>query len=95
MGWLGLVISVVAVWLLWDNGGIWLAAAIAVGVIELWSWGVMHNHATNAAKNRSSYTGGFSDFTMREIDAVPNWLAMVNMVGFLAAIGLLIAGIVI
>ena len=95
MGWLGLVVCVVAAWRLWDNGGLWLAAAIGVGVIELWSWGVMHNHATEAAKNRSSYTGGFSDFTKREVDAVPDWLAMVNLVGFVAAVGLLIAGFII
>ena len=95
MGWLGVVISAVATWLLWDNGWLWLVVAIGVGVIELWSWGIMHNFATEAAKHRGNYTGGFYDITRREADAAPDWITMLNLVGFVAAIGLLIAGLTI
>lgn len=95
MGWLGVVISAIAAYLLWDNGWLWLVAAVGVGVIELWSWGTMHNFATDAAKYRGSYTGRFYDITRQEADAVPNWIAMLNLVGFIAAIGLLIVGFII
>ena len=95
VGWLGVVISAIAAWLLWDNGWLWLVGAIGVGGIELWSWGIMHNFATEVAKYRRSYTGGFYDFTRHEVDAIPDWIATLNLVGFVAAIGLLIVGFVI
>ena len=95
MGWLGVVISAVAAWLLWDDGWLWRIVAIGVGIIELRSWGIMHNFVTEAAEQRPSYTGRLFDFTRREVDTVPNWITMVNLVGFVAAIGLLIVGLVI
>ena len=76
-------------------GWLWLVGAIGVGGIELWSWGIMHNFATEVAKYRRSYTGGFYDFTRHEVDAIPDWIATLNLVGFVAAIGLLIVGFVI
>ena len=95
MGWLGVAISIGAVWLLWDNGPVWIAVSIGVAILEFVTWGIMHNFAVEAAKNRPGYTGGFSDFTAREVDAVPNWLAQLNLAGFVAAVGLLIAGFII
>ncbi len=93
MGWLGIVLSLVAAWLLRDDGWLWLVAA-AVALLEVWSYGIMHNHAVESAKKRLDYSGGFFDFNDRDWDAVPNWLAVVNMAGFLAAVGLLVAGFV-
>ena len=91
MGWLGIVLSVVAAWLLRDDGWLWLVA-VAVALLEVWSYGIMHNHAVESAKKRLDYMGGFFDLNDRDMDAVPNWLAGVNMAGFLAAVGLLVAG---
>ena len=95
MGWLGVVISAIAAWLLWDDGWLWRIVPIGVGIIELCSWGIMHNFATEAAKQRPNYTGNFYDLTKREVDTVPNWLAMLNLAGFIAAIGLLLVGLVV
>ena len=94
MGWLGVVLSVTAAWFLRDQGWPWLAAAIAVGVLELWSWGLMHNHAVEYAKQRPGYTGGFFDITPRDASSIPDWVTNVNMLGFVAAVGLLIAGLI-
>ena len=91
MGWLGIVLSVVAAWLLRDDGWLWLVAA-AVALLQVWSYGIMHHHAVESAKKRLDYRGGFFDLNDRDMDAVPNWLTIVNMVGFAAAVGLLVAG---
>ncbi len=93
MGWLGVVISALAAYLLWNEGGLWVVLAIGVGVVEFVSWGIMHNYAVEAAERRPDYTGGFFDFTAHEINMVPNWLAVLNMLGFVAAVGLLVVGI--
>ena len=73
------------------DGWLWLVAA-AVGLLEVWSYGIMRNHAVESAKKRLDYRGGFYHFNDRDWDAVPNWLAVVNMAGFVAAVGLLVAG---
>ena len=94
MGFLGVVIAGGATWLLWDNGWPLVTVSIIVAAIEFWSWGVMHNYATEAAKGRPDYSGGFYDFTKREVESVPDWLAVVNLLSFIAAVGLLITGLV-
>ena len=94
MGFLGVVIAGVATWLLWDNGWQLITVSIIVTAIEFWSWGVMHNYAVDAAKDRPGYSGRFYDFTKREVALVPDWLAVVNLLGFIAAVSLLIAGLV-
>ena len=93
MGWLGIILSVVAVWLLSDDGWLWLVAA-AVALLEFWSYGIMHNHAVESAKEHPGYKGGFYDFNHRDLGAVPNWITVVNMVGFVAAVVLLVVGFV-
>lgn len=95
MGWLGVLMSGVAAWLLWDNGIIWIVCAIGVGLTQFWSWGVMHNHAVMAARNRKSYSGKFYDFTRDELDTAPNWVTAVNIVSFFAALALIITAFVI
>ena len=54
----------------------------------------MHNYATEAAKKRESYSGGFYDFTESETGSIPHWLSTVNSLGFIMAVGLLITGFV-
>ncbi len=92
MGWLGVVFSVCAAWLLRDDGWLWFGAAIGVGVLELWSWGIMHNYAVESARSRSDYKGGFYDFTPRDVAAAPNWITVTNMIGFASAAALLAIG---
>ena len=94
MGWLGVALSVAAAWFLRDQGWPWLAGAIAVGILQFWSWGVMHNYTVESAKKRPGYTGGFFDITPQDSNSVPDWITIVNMVGFLAALGLLGAGLI-
>ena len=94
MGFLGVVIAGIATWLLWDNGWPLITVSIIVIAIEFWSWGVMHNHAVDAAKKKPGYSGKFYDFTKREVESVPDWLAVMNLLGFIAAVGLLITGLV-
>lgn len=96
MGWLGVIISAIAAWLLWDNGGLWLASTVGVGGIELWSWLVMHRVAREARTMfRPSNSGGFYNFEKREVALVGDRIAMVNLLGFVAALGLLAAGMII
>ena len=51
---------------------------------------------TQSNPQRSGWTTGAGSTTLtnRDWDAVPNWLAVVNMAGFVAAVGLLVAGCV-
>ena len=87
--------SAAATWLLWDNGILLPVAAIAIGVIQFWSWGVMHNHAVMAARSQRRYSGKFYDLTKEEIDSAPNWVTAINMISFVAALGMFITGLVI
>ncbi len=69
MGWLSVLLSGIAAYLLFASGHtILMIVAITTAAGSLWSWGIMHNYATNAAKHRSDYTGGFYDFTNNPVD---------------------------
>lgn len=70
-----------------------LAIIAAVGCF--WSWGIMHNYATELAKHRKSYTGGFYDITPGEAQSVPELVAGINMGFSLAGLILFIMGLVI
>ena len=48
----GVAMCAIAAWLLWDNGGLWFATAIGVGVIELWAQRVMRNYRTDGVNER-------------------------------------------
>ena len=48
----GVAMCATAAWLLWDNGRLWFATAIGVGVIELWSQRVMRNYRTEGVNER-------------------------------------------
>jgi hypothetical protein len=95
MGWLSVLLSGIAALLLFMTSHmILMVFAIIVAVGCFWSWGVMHNYATELAKRRSDYTGGFRDIASREAEGVPNWITLVNMLFSLAGLILLIIGIV-
>jgi hypothetical protein len=95
MGWLSVLVSAGAAFLLFKTGHtVLMVVAIVAAVGCLWSWGIMHNYATDLAKLRSNHTGGFYDITNRETQGVPDWIASVNMFFSLAGFILLITGIV-
>ena len=96
MGWLSVLVGVAAAVLLYGTGhGILFSLAVVSAAGCFWSWGIMHNYATNTAKKRSSYSGGFYDFTGQETQSAPNWITVVNMLLTLIAVGLLIIGLVV
>lgn len=85
MGWLGPILSGVAALILWGmDHTVLMVLAILSAIGSFWSWGVMHNFATEVAKRRPTYTGGFYDITPQEADSVPNWIAGLN-IGFSVA----------
>lgn len=94
MGWFHVAVGVVACLLLYGTGksiAFWVAIVATVGT--LWSFGIMHNFATESAKRRPSYNGEFFDLTVRDANAVPNWLAVVNFLFSITSIGLLLYGL--
>ena len=68
--------------------------AIIVSVGCFWSWGVMHNFATEMAKRRPNYRGQFYDITNEEADVVPDWITWANVGFSFFGMILLIAAIV-
>lgn len=72
---------------------IFMIVAIIAAIGCFWSWGVMHNYATKFAKRRKNYKGGFYDFNLKEVEAVPDWITWINMGFSLLGIILLIGGI--
>lgn len=96
MGWLPVLLSTIAAFLLYRAGYIMLAVfAVVVVIVDFWSWGIMHNYATDVAKKRLSYRGGFYDIAASEANAVPDWITWINLITSTIGIILLIAGIVI
>ncbi|MGB2984526.1 MAG: hypothetical protein WBE26_01475 [Phycisphaerae bacterium] len=95
MGWLSLLPSGIAIVLFFKTGHTVLMVIAIVALVGcFWSWGIMHNYATELAKRRSNYTGGFYDVTKREAHSVPDWITVINMVFSLAGLVLLTTGIV-
>ena len=95
VGWLSVLFSGVAAFLLFKTGHtILMVIAIVSAVGCFWSWGIMHNYATEAAKRRPDYTGGFYDITHGEAEAVPDWICWVNMAFSLLGLVLVITGMV-
>lgn len=96
MGWLHVLISGIATFLFWKTQS-YLLMIISIFVLlgTFWSYGIMHNFATEAAKKRKSYTGGFRDFTYEEVQAVPDWITAINMVMSILGIILLVTSVII
>jgi hypothetical protein len=95
MGWLPVLLSGIAAFLLHRTNHPVLAVLAAIAAAGcFWSWGVMHNYATELAKRRPGYTGGFYDITDREADAVPDWIAWTAAAFALVGLILLIVGLI-
>jgi len=96
MAWLSVAIAIIACLLLYGTGHLILLGLAILSVIGgIWSWGIMHNYATEAAKYRSSYKGKFYDFTEDEVVIVPDKLAAINMIFSIIGLVMMIIGIVI
>ena len=96
MGWLGVVLGIVTAFLLWGTGHpVLLSLAILAAAGCFWSWGIMHNFATEMAKQRPSYKGGFYDITEAEANSVPNWITNLNILFTLVSVVLLIVAVAI
>jgi hypothetical protein len=94
MGWLSVIVAVFAAILLYFFGEAWLFwLSVVNAILCFWSYGIMHNCAVEAAKKRAGYNGDFFDITEAEADAVPDWLAGLNLVASIVALILLIVGI--
>ena len=77
--WAGLAISAVAAWLLWDERALWFSCAVGTGMIQLLTVRAMQNQRNEGAG----------------LDGISDWIAWVNMIAFIAACGLFIAGFII
>lgn len=95
MGWLSVLLPSIAVFLFFKTGHTILMAIATITAIGcLWSWGIMHNYATELAKRRPDYNGEFYDITEREAQTVPDWISIINILFSLSGLILLIIGIV-
>jgi len=81
MGWLSVLLSAVAAFLFYRSGHMALMILAIIAVLgNFWSLGVMHNFATEFAKRRPNYTGGFCDITRQEAKSVPDWISWTNSI---------------
>jgi hypothetical protein len=113
-GLVNLAICVLAAVAFYGTGHpILFSLAVTGSLVALWSWGVMHNHATRSAKRRRELVvemmraEGQADEEIQKYDsslinpdpadakAIPDWLAMVNLLATLAGVVLLIWGAIV
>lgn len=96
MWWIYVLISEIGVFLFWkEQNNLLLIIGIIVLIGTVGSYGIMHNYATDEAKKRSSYIGGFNDFTTEEVESIPNWITSINMIMSIIGIILLVISVLI
>lgn len=96
MGWLGVLLGAIASYLFFSKDQfILLIVALIITVLCFWSWGIMHNYATNAAKKRNNYSGNFFDITDEEASIVPDWITFINIISTVGNLLLLIVSLII
>ncbi|MBK8631081.1 MAG: hypothetical protein IPN84_13060 [Sphingomonadales bacterium] len=93
MGWLSILVALIAAYLHWGHSGFSMWTSLLFGVLAFWSWGVMHNFAMQAARKRDDFAGGFYDIQDSELESVPNWIALVNFFAAIGCLGMLIVGL--
>lgn len=93
MGWLPVLVSGVAAFLLFKTGHTFLMVGAIVNVVGcFWLWGVLHNYATDHAKRRPDYSGRFYDITKREANADLERIAAIHLIFSLIGLAPLITG---
>ena len=96
MGWLHILLGMIAAVVFWINDYIVLTiVSVVITAVSFWTWGVMHNFATEEAQKRSNYSGDFYDITPTEANSVPNWTATVSLLTALATLALFIISLAI
>ena len=94
MGWLAIVCAALAAILFKISGVSWLFwSSVIAGALAFWSYGIMHNYAVEAAKQRQDFRGDFYDITEQDADHAPNWATALNLLASLASLVLLLAAI--
>ena len=95
MGWFSILISGIAALLLFTTDHTFLMILAIISAIGcFWSLGVMHNYATETAKLRNNYSGGFYNIMPHEAQSVPDWITRTNIGFSLVGVVLLIIGII-
>lgn len=80
MGWLHVLIPVIAAVFYWKSDHVVLFGLCMLAAVgAFWSWGVLHNYAIEAAKHRPGFSGGFNDITDKEAEGAPDWITRINM----------------
>jgi hypothetical protein len=81
MGWIGVLLGLIGVVISFLSSYYTIAVLCLVSSVGcFWSYGVMHNYATNMARQRASYSGRFYDITPDETRAAPDWITRTNVV---------------
>ena len=93
MGVVAVAISIVTIWIWWPHGGIGLAVAIAVGLAGFWSYGIIHNHAMQEAKDEPGFTGDFFDEALPKTKLPPKFLISINMGATVSQVVILLLGL--
>ena len=111
MGWITTAVCAVPVYLLYSKGHPWLGTvALVAFLVEFWSFGVMHNFAYTARREREGLLrqalSEDSPLTARDEEmisaraardstaAVPDGLSTVNMLSTVACIALLVYALI-
>jgi hypothetical protein len=80
MGWIGVLLGLIGAIISFLSSYYTVAVLCLVSSVGcFWSYGVMHNYATNMAKQRASYSGRFYDITPDETRAAPDWITRINI----------------
>ncbi len=95
MGWLSVLISVLAAILFFTLGKmVLMILAILVAIGCYWSYGIMHNYAFKTASKRLDFSGKFYDIELEEAQSVPDWIAWINLFATIIGLVLLVVSIV-
>ena len=95
MGWLPVLMGAAAGVIFYGLGEmVWLAASAVATMGELWSFGVIHNYAMDAATKRPGFRGGFWDVTAPEAESAPNRITMINLAFAVACLGVLATALI-
>jgi hypothetical protein len=106
-GWINVIISAIAAYSFYRiDSMVLMAIAIANCILSFWSFGVMHNYASEARRSQANrlrqnmeLEGRLDSDATKRLDkfersvdprAVPNWISTISMVSFLFGVILLI-----
>ena len=100
--WVGFAISAVAAWLLWDEGLVWFTCAVGTGVIQFNAVRInqqdfkaaLYRRFDKASPAEEDLPEVFKEVIAELHDETPRWVEWSQRIAFIAAAGLLIAGLI-